>query len=155
MTAWESRMSPEEAVEIILLDEALDVCSNCRGVGYISNEPDVPESLTWAGLLAKKCSVCNGNVASFKPEYVEACVVLGKEVPRLTAYVTVERLRKNPNYKEPPAGPQKLVDIPPDPRFQPRKLTFNQASQRFLNRNHQIQSVIDLHANTPFTKVDE
>jgi hypothetical protein len=63
-------MSPEEAVEIILLDEGLDVCANCHGVGYIRSEPDTPE------LLSFQCPVCRGTIASF------------------------ERLRKNPLYKE-------------------------------------------------------
>jgi hypothetical protein len=107
---YDIRMSVEDAVEIVLKDETLDICVKCKGVGWIENEPDTPKSLVAGGFLAHKCPQCHGHVASFKAEYIEACVVLGKEVPKLTDYVTVERMQKNPNYN--PLG-IKLYDMQP------------------------------------------
>lgn len=119
--SWESRMSPEDAVEIILLDNPFDVCPACNGGRWVANEPGTPMSLVSAGLLAHECTACRGVIASYKPEYVEACVVLGKDVPKMKAFLTIERLQRNPNYK-PFSG--KIVDIQPRPEVPAKMIRF-------------------------------
>lgn len=71
MTADE--MMIEEAVEVILEGKSTCDCDTCKGCGWINTK------------FLQRCHVCDGRGKKFNVSYVEACRVLDKPLPKLTA----------------------------------------------------------------------
>lgn len=67
-------MTKEEAVEIILKGGPWVVCDTCDASGQVRIE---------GGKGTDSCQTCDGYASFMNPDYVEACYILGMEVPTI------------------------------------------------------------------------